>query len=220
MNILSIDSSGEILSIDLKKNNKHYSYSDQQKSRASQIILSSIDQIMSDNKLDVSDLNLVIFNKGPASFTGTRIAASVCQAIGYSLNIPVVGVNSLSLMAYKFYCEYSISKITCIKKAYGDKYYMGEFDIDKSQYVPTSDLSLCSSNQFKFDSSTHYVSDCWEQIKLELDEKSLANVNITDQLYEPNAKLLIDYVEDEVKHGNEFDLKMTFPDYANHTIDI
>ena len=82
MNILSIDSSGEILSIDLKKNNKYYSYSDQQKSKASQIILSSIDKIMSDNKLDVSDLNLVIFNKGPASFTGTRIAASVCQAIG------------------------------------------------------------------------------------------------------------------------------------------
>ena len=55
---------------------------------------------------------------------------------------------------------------------------------------------------------------------MELDEKSLANVNITDQLYEPNAKVLIDYVEDEVKYGDEFDLKMTFPDYANHTIDI
>ena len=69
-------------------------------------------------------------------------------------------------------------------------------------------------------SSTHYVSDCWEQIQLELAEKSLANVNITDQLYEPNAKVLIDYVEDGVKYGDEFDLKMTFPDYANHTIDI
>ena len=127
MNILSIDSSGNMLSLVLKKNSQFYSYLDSQQSRASQIILSSIDKIMSDNNLDVSDLNLIIFNKGPASFTGTRIAASVCQAIGYSLNIPVIGVNSLSLMAYKYNCETSYPKITCIKKAYGDKYYLGQF---------------------------------------------------------------------------------------------
>ena len=114
MNILSIDSSGDMLSLELKKNGEFYSYLDSQQTRASQIILSSIDKIMSDNNLDVSDLNLIIFNKGPASFTGTRIAASVCQAIGYSLNIPVIGVNSLSLMAYKYSCKESYSKITCI----------------------------------------------------------------------------------------------------------
>ena len=76
MNILSIDSSGPMLSIELKINSESYSYSDQQKSRASQIILSSIDKIMSDNNVEVTDLNMIVFNKGPASFTGTRIAAS------------------------------------------------------------------------------------------------------------------------------------------------
>ena len=117
MNILSIDSSGTMLSIELKKNNEYFSFADQQKSRASQIILSSIDRIISDNKLDASDLNLIIFNKGPASFTGTRIAASVCQAIGYTLNIPVMGVNSLSLMAYNYYSPVSYTHLTLPTKA-------------------------------------------------------------------------------------------------------
>ena len=220
MNILSIDSSGNMLSLELKKNDEFYSYLDSQQSRASQIILSSIDKIMSDNNLDVSDLNLIIFNKGPASFTGTRIAASVCQAIGYSLNIPVIGVNSLSLMAYKYNCEVSYSKITCIKKAYGDKYYLGQFDIEKSKYIPTQELRLCSAEDLMFNASDHFVSDCWEQIKKNLDEKIFSNIKTIDQLYEPNARLLIDYVEAVVDYNNGFDLKTTFPDYANHTVDL
>tara|TARA_Y100000996_G_C22361651_1_gene577163 strand:- start:127 stop:654 length:528 start_codon:yes stop_codon:yes gene_type:complete len=175
---------------------------------------------MSDNNLDVSDLNLIIFNKGPASFTGTRIAASVCQAIGYSLNIPVIGVNSLSLMAYKYNCKTSYPKITCIKKAYGDKYYLGQFDIEKTKYTPTQELRLCSADDLIFNSSDHFISDCWEQIKKNLDEKVFSNVKTINQLYKPNARLLIDYVETVVEYSNDFDLKTTFPDYANHTVDL
>ena len=116
MNILSIDSSGPMLSIELKINNESYSYSDQQKSRASQIILSSIDKIMSDNNVEVTDLNMIVFNKGPASFTGTRIAASVCQAIGYTLNIPVIGVNALSLMALVIFPKSPFLEYPVLKK--------------------------------------------------------------------------------------------------------
>ena len=100
MNILAIDSSGSLLSLTLKLDDKISNFSDQQQSRASQIILSSIDILLSKSKIEVNDLDVIVFNKGPASFTGTRVAASVCQAIGYSCNIPVVGISSLSLRAY------------------------------------------------------------------------------------------------------------------------
>ena len=46
MNILSIDSSGPILSLTLKLDDKVSNFSDEQKSRASQIILSSIDALL------------------------------------------------------------------------------------------------------------------------------------------------------------------------------
>ena len=220
MNILSIDSSGNILSLELKKNNEFFSFSDEQKSRASQIILSSIDKIMSDNQVEITDLNMIVFNKGPASFTGTRIAASVCQAIGYTLNIPVIGVNALSLMAYSYFSKESFSRISCIKKAYGDKYYIGEFDIDKSGYLPIKELSLSSSSELVFNPSVHYISNCWEQIKATIDTSILNGIKTINQENDTNAKLLLEYVCSSSEHGNEFDLKMTFPDYANHTIDI
>ena len=116
MNILSIDSSGPVLSLTLKQNDKIFSYSDVQEAKASQIILSSIDSLLLKSKINVTDLNAIVFNKGPASFTGTRVAASVCQAIGYSRNIPVIGISSLSLMAFNYFLKSNYSYITCIKK--------------------------------------------------------------------------------------------------------
>jgi tRNA threonylcarbamoyladenosine biosynthesis protein TsaB len=35
----------------------------------------------------------VVLYKGPGSFTGLRIGGSVADALAYSLNIPIVGVN-------------------------------------------------------------------------------------------------------------------------------
>ena len=130
MNILSIDSSGSSLSIALKIGDETMLFSDSEARKASRIILSNIDKIMSDNSLKVSDLDAFIFNKGPASFTGTRISASVGQAIGYSQDIPVIGIPSLSVMAYVYFKQSDLSKITCIKIAYGDKIYIGSYDID------------------------------------------------------------------------------------------
>ena len=53
MNILSIDSSGPILSLTLKLDGKVSHFSDEQKSRASQIILSSIDVLLSKYKIEL-----------------------------------------------------------------------------------------------------------------------------------------------------------------------
>ena len=142
MNILSIDSSGPVLSLTLKQNDKIFSYSDVQEAKASQIILSSIDSLLLKSKINVTDLNAIVFNKGPASFTGTRVAASVCQAIGYSRNIPVIGISSLSLMAFNYFLKSNYSYITCIKKAYSDKFYVGQFDVNNNEYSLIVNLRL------------------------------------------------------------------------------
>lgn len=218
MNILSIDSSGPSLSIALKKGEETMLFSDGEARKASRIILSNIDKIMSDNSLKVSDLNAFIFNKGPASFTGTRISASVGQAIGYSQDIPVIGIPSLSIMAYVYFKQSHFPKITCIKKAYGDKIYLGNYDIDKKKYSALKDIALCTAKDLVLDTKMHYVCDCWSEILKRLDSKDWDKVVRHEYNYESNADLLLEYAKDNISFGNVFDLKETFPDYANHTI--
>ena len=128
MNILSIDTSTHKTSIALAIDKKVYEHHTNDNIKASQTILASIENIMQENNFKASNLTGILFNKGPASFTGTRVAASVTQAIGYSFNIPVIGISSLALMAFKFYKNNNITNIVCVKKAYGEKLYIGHLE--------------------------------------------------------------------------------------------
>ncbi|MBT3548524.1 MAG: tRNA (adenosine(37)-N6)-threonylcarbamoyltransferase complex dimerization subunit type 1 TsaB [Gammaproteobacteria bacterium] len=220
MNILSIDSSGPVLSLTLKQNDKIFSYSDVQEAKASQIILSSIDSLLLKSKINVTDLNAIVFNKGPASFTGTRVAASVCQAIGYSRNIPVIGISSLSLMAFNYFLKSNYSYITCIKKAYSDKFYVGQFDVNNNEYETINPISLCGADQFKFDKTNHYVSDSWDKIVSLLGNDVLKDIHSFNDESSLNSEILLKYAEKYCEFGNSFDLKKTFPDYANHVINV
>ena len=220
MNILSIDSSGPILSLTLKLDDKVSNFSDEQKSRASQIILSSIDALLLKSKIEVNDLDAIVFNKGPASFTGTRVAASVCQAIGYTQDIPVIGISSLSLMAFAYYLKSNYSNVVCIRKAYSNKFYIGHFEIDRNAYEVVKPISLCDSNDLKFDKRNHYISDSWEKILSEVDNDQLKDISYFNEEVSLNSEILLEYAEKYSNFKEPFDLKKTFPDYANHTVDI
>ena len=59
---------------------------------------------MIENMLNISDLNineidLIAVCEGPGSFTGLRIAMATAKAIAHVNNLPIVGVNSVELLA-------------------------------------------------------------------------------------------------------------------------
>ena len=51
-------------------------------------------------KKDRKDLELIAISRGPGSFTGLRIGMATAEALAYSLDIPLVGVDTLAVMAY------------------------------------------------------------------------------------------------------------------------
>lgn len=57
----------------------------------SQKLLGFIEETLKRKKKTFKDLNEIVVNTGPGSFTGLRVGVSVAQALGYALNIPVNG---------------------------------------------------------------------------------------------------------------------------------
>lgn len=55
----------------------------------SQALLPLIIKILQKNNLQLSNLTEIEVETGPGSFTGLRVGASVAQALGFALNIPV-----------------------------------------------------------------------------------------------------------------------------------
>jgi len=48
-------------------------------------------ELLKNETLDFKDLQGIVANEGPGSFTGLRIGLSVANALSYSLEIPIVG---------------------------------------------------------------------------------------------------------------------------------
>ena len=147
MVILSIDSSSKCLSVALKIDdsiNQNFVNDE----RASKVILVEIDKILKKYDIKRETIDYIVFNRGPGSFTGTRVASSVIQAIAYTHNIPVIGISSMWLMAYQASRIRSLDQYCCIKHAYGEMLYISYFSspLDKNninvKLIKKSELSI------------------------------------------------------------------------------
>ena len=67
--------------------------------RHSELLTSSIQNILNENNLDVSGLSAISVGIGPGSFTGLRIGFSVAKGLCYPHNIDLIGISSLKIIA-------------------------------------------------------------------------------------------------------------------------
>jgi tRNA threonylcarbamoyladenosine biosynthesis protein TsaB len=58
-----------------------------------------IGELLKESGIKIKDLDAIIVSKGPGSFTGLRIGVSVAKGLAYTLDIPLIGVNTLQGLA-------------------------------------------------------------------------------------------------------------------------
>ncbi len=54
--------------------------------------LERIQKFLKKHKYTFSDVDKIVVNSGPGSFTGIRVGVALAQAIGLGLNIPVIAI--------------------------------------------------------------------------------------------------------------------------------
>lgn len=57
-------------------------------------ILEKLEEFLKTNKVKISEIKKIIANKGPGSFTGTRVGLTHTQALGFALDVPVTFVSA------------------------------------------------------------------------------------------------------------------------------
>jgi len=102
--ILNLETSSKNCSVSLLKGEKIVNTIEQEDDnyRHSELLTSFIDQIISKEKISIENLSAVSVSKGPGSFTGLRIGLSVAKGLCFPHNIPIIGINSLKILALSY----------------------------------------------------------------------------------------------------------------------
>lgn len=97
-----LDSSNILLSVGLAKDGKvidKISYEAWQ--RQSEMMVTEIDNILTRNHVDKTQLDGVVVGTGPGSYTGVRIGVTIAKTLAYALKIKLYAKSSLSLLKHR-----------------------------------------------------------------------------------------------------------------------
>jgi tRNA threonylcarbamoyladenosine biosynthesis protein TsaB len=99
MKILAFDTSSEACSCALYIDGEIVDRSVIAPRKHAALILTMVDELLSEAGLNITQLDFLAFGRGPGNFTGLRIACGVAQGIAFGADIPVAPISSLATLA-------------------------------------------------------------------------------------------------------------------------
>lgn len=108
-----------------------------------QLILPMMQSLLEEAGLKLTDLDALAFTRGPGSFTGVRIAASVIQASACVADLPVVLVSSLHCLAQGAYREFQAQQVFSSIDARLNEVFVGTYGLQ----IETQRMQALSSER-------------------------------------------------------------------------
>lgn len=135
-------------------------------------LLSTIAEILQNNGLTPSDVNLITTDIGPGSFTGIRACTTVARVFAQQMNIKVVGVSSLEILSKILHGNDLVALDARKNKAYiYDKEIKGAIDLEKADEI-VKDRRVITDNSLK----ERFLNNATEVISYQQAEYPLGNI--------------------------------------------
>ncbi len=167
MKILCIDTSSKLCSVAILEDTQLIDKLELNNGLThSETLMPLVKEILEKNSLVLKDINLLVSDIGPGSFTGIRICVATVKAFSDSLSIPSVGISSLEILAYNIKNDGIIcSAIDCKN----DNCYFALYELKEGNYSVLEEPSALSKEEVmallntKYnDKKINFVGDAFE----------------------------------------------------------
>lgn len=106
--------------------------------RHTELVLGMVKDICAEAQIELPEVKAIAFGRGPGSFTGLRIAASIAQGLAFGLNIPVLPISTLRALAQaRFWQTGAIRVIACLD-ARRNEIYSGYYQLDENGFMESA----------------------------------------------------------------------------------
>ena len=146
MNLLAFDTSTDTLFIAMQKNNAYWLRQSAGGAYSSAMLLPTIRDGLDALALTLTQLDAIVFGRGPGSFTGLRTACSVAQGLAFGSNRKVLPIDTLLAMAEQARVQYGLDEVMVVLDARMNEVYHAAYRWDsiQGQWQTTTTLGLCA----------------------------------------------------------------------------
>ncbi len=142
-----------------------------------------MEEIIKETEINFSDLSAVAVSQGPGSYTGLRIGVSAAKGLCYALDIPLISVDTLTVLASQLQIESGI--IIPMIDARRMEVYSAIFNA-KIEMIREVQAEILDGSSFSdIEDAVYFVGDTNEKAKTIL---SKSNFNFVDTVFYPSAK--------------------------------
>ena len=148
-----------------------------------------IKEVMATANLAFTDLNAVCVGRGPGSYTGLRIGVSAAKGLCYSLNIPLISIDSLTVLASQLFHQVG-GKIIPLMDARRMEVYQAVFN-ETGEMIGEIEAKILDENSYAAQLSegpVHFIGDGCKKTAELLNHKNA--IFHHDVLY-PSAKQML-----------------------------
>ena len=187
--LLALDTSTEACSVALLSDGAILTLDEVCPQQHSKRILPMVQQLLSDAGVGLSQLDGIVFGRGPGSFTGVRIGAGVCQGLAFGADVPVYGVSTLAAMAQAANRLHQATQVIAAIDARMAEVYIAHFALQDKLMQPQGEemaIKPEALTAFNLSGNVAGVGTGWQSYALQLSEKQQVTV-LADILY-PSAQ--------------------------------
>ena len=206
--ILAIESCTGVCSVALSVNNKKYAVFSQSL-KSSSLLLGMCEDVFNQAKIQLSDIDIISYTKGPGTFTGVRMCVACVQGLVLASEVKSMGISTLELMSYMAQKEFKKNKVAvAIDARMGEVYWSHNAENGKEQLLKPENVPV-------LDDSFIGVGSGWLEYENILSETSKIT---TYQNYQLHAEQLIDLVNEKYLDSLNDEVENIQPIYLRNNV--